>query len=47
MSQYNPDMIVTPERALLIKQALIKQYEDQFNVEVDGWEEKPRPASIA
>ena len=47
MSEYNPDMIVTPERALLIKQALIKQYEDQFNVEVTGWEEKPRPASTA
>ena len=45
MSECNPDMIVTPERALLIKKALIKQYEDQFNVEVKGWEEKPRPAS--
>ena len=33
------DMEVTPERAMAIKLALIKQYEDQFGVEVLGWEE--------
>ena len=33
------DMEVTPERAEKIKQALIRQYEDQFNVEVIGYTE--------
>ena len=47
MDERNLDMVVTPERALLIKKALIKQYEDQFNVEVVGWEEKEKPANTA
>lgn len=47
--QVPDDMEVTPERALKIKQALIRQYEDQFGVEVLSWterkrEEKPAPA---
>lgn len=33
------DMEITPERALMIKKALIKQYEDQFGVIVTGWKE--------
>ena len=33
------DMEVTPERAEMIKLALIRQYEDQFNVEVTGYTE--------
>lgn len=32
-------MRVTPERALAIKKALIRQYADQNNLEVTGWEE--------
>lgn len=42
------DMEVTPERALMIKQALIRQYEDQFGVKVTGWTEiNSKPASPA
>ena len=47
MEERKLEMTVTPERAMLIKQALIKQYEDQFNVEVQGGEEKPKPAASA
>ena len=36
------DMEITPERALKIKQALIRQYEDQFGVEVISWTERKR-----
>ncbi len=32
-------MRVTPERALAIKRALIRQYADQYNLEITGWEE--------
>ena len=32
-------MRVTPERALAIKKALIKQYADQYGLEVTGWTE--------
>ncbi len=32
-------MRVTPERALAIKKALIRQYADQYNLEITGWEE--------
>jgi len=32
-------MRVTPERALAIKRALIRQYADQFNLEITGWDE--------
>lgn len=35
-------MEVTPERAEMIKRALIRQYEDQYNVEVLGWTEEPK-----
>lgn len=38
----NDDMVVTPERALKIKQALIRQYEDQFGVKVISWTETPK-----
>ena len=41
------DMEVTPERALKIKQALIRQYEDQFGVEVISWVEKKREETPA
>lgn len=33
------DMEITPERAEKIKRALIRQYEDQFGVEVIGYKE--------
>jgi len=33
------DMEVTPERALAIKKALVRQYADQYGLEVSGWEE--------
>lgn len=35
-----PDMEVTPERALAIKRALIRQYADQYGLEIDGWTER-------
>jgi len=41
------DMEVTPERALKIKQALIRQYEDQFGVEVISWTEKKKEGNPA
>lgn len=34
------DMEVTPERALAIKRALIRQYADQYGLEIDGWTER-------
>ncbi len=34
------DMEVTPERALMIKRALIRQHEDQNGIEVTNWIEK-------
>lgn len=33
------DMEVTPERALMIKKALVRQYAYQYGLEVTGWEE--------
>lgn len=33
------DMEVTPERALMIKRALLRQYADQMGIDVVGWEE--------
>lgn len=33
------DMRITPERALMIKKALIRQYADQYGLEVTGWTE--------
>lgn len=39
------DMEVTPERALRIKLALLKQWEDQNNVVVSGWEEIPKDSN--
>lgn len=33
------DMEITPERAERIKRALIRQYEDQYGVEVIGYKE--------
>ena len=35
-----PYMEVTPERALAIKRALIRQYADQYGLEIDGWTER-------
>ena len=34
------DMEVTPERALMIKRALVRQYADQYGREISGWKEK-------
>lgn len=33
------DMEVTPERALMIKRALLRQYAHQYNLDVTGWDE--------
>lgn len=33
------DMEITPERALMIKRALVRQYAHQNNLEVTGWTE--------
>lgn len=33
------DMEVTPERALMIKRALVRQYAHQNNIEITGWQE--------
>lgn len=38
-------MRVTPERALAIKKALIRQYADQYNLEITGWEEISKDGS--
>ena len=32
-------MVVTPERALAIKRALVRQYADQHGLEITGWTE--------
>jgi len=33
------DMEITPERALAIKRALLRQYADQKGIEITGWKE--------
>ena len=35
-----PDMELTPKRVLAIKRALIRQYADQYGLEIDGWKEE-------
>ncbi|WP_300785189.1 hypothetical protein [uncultured Acetatifactor sp.] len=35
-----PDMELTPKRVLAIKRALIRQYADQYGLEIDGWTEE-------
>lgn len=40
MDNINDDMKVTPERAQKIKEALIRQYEDQNGVKVTGYKEE-------
>ena len=37
-----PDMEVTPKRALAIKRALVRQYADQYGLEIDGWTEETK-----
>lgn len=32
--------IITPERALMIKRALIRQYAHQYGLEIGGWTEE-------
>lgn len=34
------DPIVTSERALMIKRALIRQYAHQYGLQIDGWTEE-------
>ncbi len=34
------DMELTPKRVLAIKRALIRQYADQYGLEIDGWKEE-------
>ena len=33
-------MELTPKRVLAIKRALIRQYADQYGLEIDGWTEE-------
>ena len=40
------DMQMTPERALAIKRALIRQYAHQNNLEITGWEEQTRDGEV-
>ena len=40
------DMEVTPERALMIKRALIRQHEDQYGIEVTNWIEKKNGVEV-
>ena len=35
-----PDMELTPKRVLAIKRALVRQYADQYGLEIDGWTEE-------
>lgn len=35
-----PDMELTPERILAVKRALVRQYADQYGLEIDGWTER-------
>ena len=35
-----PDMELTPKRVLAIKRALVRQYADQYGLEIDGWKEE-------
>ena len=41
-----PDMEVTPKRALAIKRALVRQYADQYCLEIDGWTEETKDGMI-
>lgn len=41
-----PDMELTPKRVLAIKRALIRQYADQYGLEIDGWTEKTEDGKI-
>lgn len=41
-----PDMEVTPKRALAIKRALVRQYADQYGLEIDGWTEETKDGMI-
>ncbi len=34
------DMELTPKRVLAIKRALVRQYADQYGLEIDGWTEE-------
>jgi len=40
------DMEVTPKRALAIKRALVRQYADQYGLEIDGWTEETKDGMI-
>lgn len=37
MTSTAADVEITPERALMIKRALVRQYTHQNNLEVTGW----------
>ena len=41
-----PDMEVTPKRALAIKRALVRQYADQYGLEINGWTEETKDGMI-
>lgn len=41
-----PDMEVTPKRALAIKRALIRQYADQYGLDITGWTEETKDGKI-
>jgi hypothetical protein len=39
-------MELTPKRVLAIKRALVRQYADQYGLEIDGWTEKTEDGKI-
>ena len=41
-----PDMELTPKRVLAIKRALVRQYADQYGLEIEGWTEMPKDGKI-
>ncbi len=41
-----PDMEITPKRALAIKRALVRQYADQYGLDISGWTEETKDGEI-
>lgn len=42
----SPEMEITPKRALAIKRALVRQYADQYGLEISGWTEETKDGKI-
>ena len=39
-------MEITPKRALAIKRALVRQYADQYGLDISGWTEETKDGEI-